>query len=283
VPELKMFFQPKSKAVLAGIAMAAALVVGQQFDSAKRFEVSGSRTTNTAGQTTTQSIGSNGQTISERSSTAALPGRVFTIHAGRFQLPLRELPMIGSAQAPKIMVSLFDYTCHYCRDLHGLLLEAQQRFSAELGIVNLPMPLDATCNRLLRATQGPHVNACEYARLGLAVWRADRTKAREFDAWLFEKPSPPPAIPEARKQAEHLVGAEKLEQALADPWIEKQIQLAIAIYDTNSRMSTRGGRMPQLVIGGAVSAGPIDKIDDLYKLLEDHLGLSRNAISGQSK
>ena len=207
--------------------------------------------------------------------TPKTPGRELRLHGGKFQLNLDELPLIGSAQASNVIVSLFDYTCHYCRDLHGLLAEAQKRFSNRLAIVSLPMPLDGSCNHLVARTQAAHQQACQYAALGLAVWRAQPESFQQFDTWLFT-PSPPPSVSAVKSYADGLVGREKLERALTDGWVAGQIQTDISIYEANTRQLNNDGRMPQLIIGSTVNAGPIDRIDELYRLLGDHLGLRAN-------
>jgi uncharacterized membrane protein/protein-disulfide isomerase len=197
--------------------------------------------------------------------------REIVLHQGKHRLLADELPIIGSPSAPHLIVSLFDYTCHYCRDMHGLLLEAQRRFSNQLAIVSLPMPLDADCNHLVKRTSSAHANACQYAKFGLAVWRAKPEAFSEFDSWLFHPPAPLP-LNEVKQRAEELVGREKLEQALADPWVTSQIQTNVAIYESNSR-ELPDGRMPQLVIGSAISVGPLQNIDQLYTMLAEQLGL----------
>lgn len=208
--------------------------------------------------------------------------RELRLHGGKFRLLVNELPIIGSANAPHVMVSLFDYTCHYCRDMHHLLLEAHRVFSNQLAIVSLPMPLEADCNRLVKRTPSAHANACQYARLGLAVWRAKPEVFNQFDNWIFAPPSPPP-VNEVRQYAEQLVGREPLEQALANDWVRKQIETDVAIYESNSQAMGEG-RMPQLVIGAALSAGPLNRIDNLHTMLAEQFGLkpSPDATSAAS-
>ncbi len=196
------------------------------------------------------------------------------LHGGKFRLNLDELPMIGSPKASNVIVSLFDYSCHYCRDLHHLLVEVQRHFSNQLAIVSLPMPLSANCNHLMKTTPAVHQNACEYAALGLAVWRAQPQVFPQFDEWLFA-PATPPSVAEVAQYVENLVGQEKLDRALRDEWIGRQIQTDVAIYETNSKQ-LNDGRMPQLIIGATVNAGPIEKAVELYRLLADHLGLRTN-------
>ena len=71
---------------------------------------------------------------------------VVKIFDGKIQMNLREVPVIGAPDAPHSIISLFDYTCDPCRTMHGHLMAAHQKFSNELAIINLPMPLCEKCN-----------------------------------------------------------------------------------------------------------------------------------------
>lgn len=209
-------------------------------------------------------------TVDARFEATNFPGRVISSHNGQYRYNLNELPLIGSPDAPDVIISLFDYTCHHCHIMHGHLLEAQRQLSNRLAIVSLPMPLDAECNSLIMRTHRTASNACNYAKLGLAVWRADRARFREFDDYLFATPTPPPLI-EANNFAANLVGADKLGRALADPWIMDRIQRNISLYYTNVMILGGNGVMPQLVIGSRVSAGSLNNSAELIKLIEQSL------------
>ena len=252
VPGKGWAFQTKS--LLAGVAALAALIGGQVLHRPAAFVVHASTTTNQLFAPTPVE-------------------RTLAIHEGRFLLNLRELPVMGSPEASRVIVSLFDYTCHHCRYMHGQLKTVQHTFSNELAIVSLPLPLDEHCNRFARQTPSAHVGACEYARLGLAVWRAKPAVFSEFDDWVFA-PHLPAALNEVRRRAEELAGRDALERALADGWGDRRILEDVAIYEANYRQSRRG-EMPQLIIGSGIVAGVIDSMEELYRIIEERLGLVR--------
>jgi uncharacterized membrane protein/protein-disulfide isomerase len=197
--------------------------------------------------------------------------RLLQVYNGKFQLNLDEVPRIGSSTKPYALVSLFDYTCHHCREMHSRLVEAQRVLSNQLVVVNLPMPLDPGCNPTMSRPHPLHTNACEYARLGLAVWRADRTKHAEFEDWLFAPERPPP-LAEAKALAARLVGAERFENAAKDSWIEQQLKQDVAIYELAYRAGQ--GSMPQLIFPTKVAVGTFLQ-DDLYRLIEEGFGFKR--------
>jgi protein-disulfide isomerase len=206
--------------------------------------------------------------------------RYFHIYQGRFTFDLNDVPLIGKPTAPHAMVSMFDYTCHFCRILHPTIKELHKTFPNELAIVSLPMPLDGQCNHLVRMTNPMHSNACEYARLGLAVWRANRQLHPQFDDWLFE-PEHPPALATAREYAARLVGAQKLDAAYTNQWVNEQLQLAISVYTTNY-LQTKLGLMPQVIIGTNLLAGT-NTVEELCRRLENQLGLKAANPTSQAQ
>jgi hypothetical protein len=114
-----------------------------------------------------------------------------------------------------------------------------------------------------------HTNACHYAILGLAVWRADHSKHRQFDDWVFAPERPPP-IALARQYAVGLIGAIAFEKAMRDPWVAQQLEQDVAIYEAAYR--EKQGSMPQLILGQSVAVGTFPP-EELYRLLGEHLGL----------
>ena len=209
--------------------------------------------------------------MSGGASAAAVRSRLLALHGGSFQLDLYQLPLLGLATAPKVMVSQFDYTCEHCRRSHEPILAAQRLFSNELAVICLPMPIDARCNEWIRRTPAAHTNACQFAALGLAVWRADPAKFHEFDDWLMTAPEGL-HVPQALARARVLVGEATLDQALADPWVAQTLQLSIALYHSNA-LAAKSGAMPMLTAGTNVVTGTVNSTDELCRLLDRALGL----------
>lgn len=206
-----------------------------------------------------------------RAAEASTTNPLFPIVRGQFNLDLRKVPITGSLSAPHRMVKLFDYTCHHCRDLHHLLEPVARKYSNELAIVSLPMPLDASCNPVLRSTAAAHANACEYARLALAIFFAEPHKFREFSNWLFQ-PDRPPEITRAKEIAATMLGPERLESALQDPRIEEQIRLNCFIYAASSQLG-KSSALPQMIFPTGSSIGAVADAQQLQKILGDALGL----------
>ena len=148
---------------------------------------------------------------------------MLSLYSNAFVLKLDQVPLIGSPDASNLIVSVFDYTCPHCRSLHPILLETQRQFSNRLGIVCLPMPISTNCNPFLPARVHSVSNACEYARLGLAVWRAKPAAHRQFDDWMFTGDRPAASGGGAGHTPRNSSARTKLQAALVDPWLEEQL------------------------------------------------------------
>jgi protein-disulfide isomerase len=203
-------------------------------------------------------------------SATSTTGRQLEIFDGLFRINLDEVPLIGAKDAPAVIVSLLDYTCRHCRQMHGVLLEAERAHRGRLAIAMLPMPLDAACNKVIPRTAPQHADACQYANLGLAVWRADPSKMDRFNDWLFEPPQPP-GMESALGFAMEIVGDEALGRAMNDPWVRKQLAQDVAIYEATYKRFGKGV-MPQLVVGDQIVFGELEHgLQDLEALLRDIL------------
>jgi uncharacterized membrane protein/protein-disulfide isomerase len=151
------------------------------------------------------------------------PDRAIQVLDGQLLLEPHREPTLGSPDAPRLVVMLYDYCCPHCRQTHGELVAALAEQPDRIALVLLPMPRDADCNPHFQETEPRFEHACELARLALAVHRVDPARFAEFDRWLYE-PELPRDPHEARRQAESLVPAAALDTALADPALEQDIR-----------------------------------------------------------
>ena len=202
--------------------------------------------------------------------------RTLSLYTNEFVIKFNDVPVLGSPDAPQVIVCLLDYTCIHCRALHPILNQVSRQFSNQLAIVCLPVSLSPQCNPFIpRMNAHANTNSCEYARLGLAVWRAKPEAHRQFEDWLFEPVIPPP-IEKVRDYAAQLVGADKLKVALEDPWVLQQLLTDCKIHRANW-LAVDDSAMPQIVMGNAVSSGPINSIEHLQILLNRYMGLTLGA------
>lgn len=210
---------------------------------------------------------------------AVRPSRIFSVHQGRFPIDLYEAPLIGSPDAPSVVVSLFDYTCEHCRKQHGQIKRVQKRLGNQVTFILLPMPLDKSCNPLLTQTPPDHANACEYTRINLAVWRAKPEVFAEYEEWFFEPERPRP-VAEVLAYASRLTGRNDLEELGNDPWIADYLAKGQGIFKENWERTTRN-MLPMLMIGGTLSSGSIETDLELHDILVQHLGLQPAPVPAQ--
>jgi hypothetical protein len=197
--------------------------------------------------------------------------RTLSLYSNQFLIKFDDVPMLGSPDSTNIIVYLFDYTCSHCRALHPILVKTCQRLPNQLGVVCLPISLSPQCNPFLPGASHADSNSCEYACLGLAVWRAKPEAQRQFDDWMFASMKPPP-LEQAREYAAQLVGADKLKSALADPWVQQQLLTDCRLHRANW-LAVDSSAMPQIIMGDAVSSGPLNSVEHLLILLNRYLGM----------
>jgi protein-disulfide isomerase len=184
------------------------------------------------------------------------------------------VPLVGSPDAPNVVILLFDYECPHCQKLHSLLDEVVRRYGGQLAFALCPAPLNTQCNPYVPRDVDTFKDSCELTKIALAVWVAQREAFPAFDTWMY---SPEPGQPwharsldAAKAKAVELVGQAKFDAARADPWIGRYMQTCIRIYG-----DTGGDAVPKLVFGSRwVNPEPTDA-DDLVSILHGSLGVPK--------
>lgn len=179
-------------------------------------------------------------------------------------------PILGSDQAPHVVVELFDYTCPYCRTMHKHITVARERFGDQVAFIVMPVPLSRECNPTVRNTSPDHADACEIARLALGVWRCDANAFPPYHEWLMAGDHARTAA-EARQHAETLVDAAKLRETLAKPLLSQFISRHVALYKRSGE-----GTLPKLLTERVTVRGKMDSADTLCRTLKDNLGIDAN-------
>jgi uncharacterized membrane protein len=255
-------------AAILGTGAALVLVGGQLVYQPAQFQVSAipaSTLEAQGGSAVSSATPAEEDTTSTETPESRPAPRLLQLHKGLFELNLNEVPVIGSPDAPQLVLHFFDYSCSHCRSLHPLLTNVQHALGDRLATVNLPVPLEPDCNPILKRHLPDHTNACAYAKLGLAVWRADSTQFPGFEDWIFSFPRPPhPEV--VRQEAAQRVGEDALRQALQDPWIDGYLALSIRIYHTNY-LRFRKSALPLLMTGSGLVSGQVRSTNDLYRIL----------------
>jgi protein-disulfide isomerase len=190
---------------------------------------------------------------------------VFGPAGGRITVDPAAHPRFGPPRAKYVVVELFDYTCPHCRLLDGYLAEARRRYGDQLTVLPLVVPLHPECNAYVDSVKPGKEHACAYARLALAVWRTKPDAFEAFHRWLLDSAPSPEA---ARQRAAELLGAEGLDQALADERLRDEIAANVKVY-----MQLGGGLLPKLIYRDHVTEGKPASARQLFDFLEDDVGL----------
>ena len=151
--------------VLVGIAGIAVLAGGQILVQKERNVVkvvSPSSVTNQSAQ-----VSRPAEIVPETPGAKIVAPRTLALYDSEFVLKFDEVPMLGSPDAPHIIVCLLDYTCVHCRALYPILTQMSQQYSNQLGIVCLPVSLAPQCNPYMPGDSRANPDACEYA----CTWR----------------------------------------------------------------------------------------------------------------
>ena len=262
--------------ILIGLAGVSVLAGGQLLFQKQRNVVKDLKKTVVSANTNQSALMAHGlpaEIVPASPNARLIAPRTLSLYTNQFLIKFDDVPMLGSPDAPHVIVCLLDYTCIHCRALHPILVKMSQQFSNQLGIVCLPVALSPECNPFIpRMNAHATTNSCGYARLGLAVWRAKPEAHHQFDDWLFAAVKPPP-LNEAEDYAAQLVGADKLKSSLADPWVAQQILTDCKIHRANW-LAVDSSAMPQIIMGDAVSSGPINSVEHLQILLNRYMGVN---------
>jgi uncharacterized membrane protein len=148
-------------------------------------------------------------------------GALINLFDGNVEIFFGELPTLGRQGGPPDVLFLYDYCCPHCRISHRRM-KGQIHEWPEHRIALLPVPLNSDCNKHWRPDWQQHSESCQLTKLALAIWRIDQETFGEFDDWLCAAGTRTKA--DAFAKARKLVGAQRLDEALDDPWIEETMK-----------------------------------------------------------
>ena len=154
------------------------------------------------------------------------------------ELSPRELPVTGDPDAPHVITLLYDWQCSHCRKIHNMLPDVVDILSGKVAFILCPISLSRKCNPLIpQGSTDRFTGSCQLLHIGLALWRTDPIAYSRYEEWYWGDPSKgwnPPGVEDATAYASDLIGADRLEQAIKDPWIESYMQTVLQIFGRTS-------------------------------------------------
>ena len=194
---------------------------------------------------------------------AAQPQRKLVSILNGVQLDVSQWPLLGHTDAKYVIVEMLDYTCGHCQNTHAAIHGAMQSYGDQLAVVVLPVPLDAKCNPQINATGAEHREACEIAKLAIAVWHVAPERFTEFHGWLLESK---PQYAQALAHAETLVDPAKLHAELQSTVPSDFIKANLKLYQRAS-----AGAIPKILFPRTSAVGEMRSKDSLISLIEREL------------
>lgn len=176
-------------------------------------------------------------------------------------LSLDDWPILGSRNAARAIAVMFDVTCEECRHLYRLLQQTVVQHPRDLAFVMLPVPMHPACNPTARGKLSEDVNACEFAKLYLAMWQTAPKAFPEFDRWLMAARRPP-AFTDARNKAQRAAVSTTFSFALLDSRIQSRVNHAVDMY----RM-LRVDILPQILMSDRMIVGRMDSLKELHAVI----------------
>ncbi len=185
------------------------------------------------------------------------------------------VPLVGSPDALYVVTLLFDYRCPHCQQMHFMLDEAIRRYGGKLAFALCPAPLNGQCNPYILRDVDEYKDSCELAKVGLAVWLAEREAFPAFDRWMFSLESGdrwhPRSLGAARAKAVELVGQAKFDAARTDPWIDRYLATCLRVY--GATIQSGNNAVPKLVFGSRWVIPEPRNADDLVWILQASLAV----------
>ncbi len=197
--------------------------------------------------------------------------RKLVLFNGRVRLNLDEWPLIGKSDAEHVIVWLFDFTCKECHHLHRLLREAVARFEGRMAVAAVPVPQHPGCNSTIKCYKQSHGYACEYARLGLALWTAAPHRFEQWDAFMAAEEACQP-FGLAMLKAKELADLGQFQIRERDPVLDPRLEESVAIF-----LGANSPKIPSLVLPKGVVAGHIPDVKSLMELLVRHVPMQPHA------
>lgn len=198
----------------------------------------------------------------------SLAERGFTDEQLRYPNPA-EMPIIGNPDAKHLVTLLFDWQCSHCRKLHLQLPEAVSQLGDSIAVVCCPVSMSRECNPHMPQGIDRFRGSCQFMRIGLAVWRTDRTKYAEYEQWFMgtdiNEAWHPRTVDEATSKAQELIGPEALDVALRDRWFDRYTDTVNELFGRTSRGTVAA--IPRFIYNGHILIPEADTPSDLAALL----------------
>jgi protein-disulfide isomerase len=204
------------------------------------------------------------------------PGRARIVEflGGKLKLDVYKHPLIGSPDAPHVIVEMVSYDCKHCRATHGTMKQALSRYGSQVAVIIMIVPLDRECNKLVTNAAASHRGACATARMVLSVATLKPSAFPKFHDWLMADKERPPALTSIIARAYGLVNRQRVRELSDSEQVKTQIEGYINLFATLQRQNSgKEFGLPVQILGDHVMSGTVEKPADIHRAWEEHLGV----------
>jgi uncharacterized membrane protein len=195
------------------------------------------------------------------------PAREVSLLNGRIRLSTNDWPIVGSADARHLIAILFDYTCPTCRVVHQMVNDLLDQDRRWLGVLILPVPQNPSCNPNVTRIHPGRGQACQFARLALAVWQSRPDRYEDFESYLFATEEVP-LLGLAMQKASELTGA-RIDPHRPDDQFDQIIRRSVEVYK-----AAGVEKIPTLLLPNAFVAGQFPSVAELRAVLNGEFSKS---------
>jgi uncharacterized membrane protein len=202
--------------------------------------------------------------------------RLVKFLGGKLTLDTYKHPIIGSPEAPHIVVELISYDCPHCRKMSPIVDQARARYGDQVAILVLTVPLEQKCNKLLTSTAASHPGACATAQLAIGLAKLKPSSFPKFHDFLMSgDKEKPPGVNKIIPKAYAMADSSKLRELGRSPEMAKQIEFYVNLFDKLSKQNSgnKSFGLPVQILGDHVMSGSVEKSEDVFNAWEKNLGV----------
>lgn len=224
-----------------------------------------------------------GSATGEKSATESKAGepseptkkRLVKFLGGKLTLDVYQHPIIGSPEAPHIVVEMISYDCPHCRKMYSTMEHALERYGDQVALLIMVQPLDKDCNKLVTDPAASHPGACATARLAMGVARINPTSFANFHNFLMSGDKDhPPRMEASLPKAYVLADRSQLRKLKDSDELAKQLDGYVDLFATLQKQSGKKDfGLPIQILGDQVMSGSVEKEEDVFKAWEANLGV----------
>jgi hypothetical protein len=194
---------------------------------------------------------------------------------GKLTLDVYKHPVIGSPEAPHVVVEMVSYNCRHCRATHRVMKQALARYGDQVALIIMVIPFERECNRLIVSSAASHRGACSTARMSLGVAALKPSAFAKFHDWLMADKEEPPPIDSVVSRAYSLVNRDRLRELSGGDQLRKQIAGYVNLFARLREQHTGNKEfgLPVQIVGDSIITGTVEKPRDLYDAWEKELGV----------